>query len=136
MTRIVEHRSALPFGPVVEVHVRHDTDAETPVFATVSVSTFGASPDPEAFPHPLPTTDAFLQALAYAERVWDCLRVDRRPRRPLPAREASRARRERAMRPPPSLFYAAATPAKNRKFGHLARAACPSTSMLPSNSSD
>jgi hypothetical protein len=69
MTRIVDHRSALPFGPVVEVHVRHDADAETSVFATVSVNVFGASPDPEAFPHPLPATDAFLQALAYAERV-------------------------------------------------------------------
>ena len=69
MTRIVEHRSALPFGPVVEVHVRHDADAETPVFATVSVSTFGATPDPEAFPQPLPAADALLQALAYAERV-------------------------------------------------------------------
>ena len=30
MTQIVEHRSALPSGPVVEVHVRHDPDAETP----------------------------------------------------------------------------------------------------------
>jgi hypothetical protein len=77
MTRIVDHRSALPFGPVVEVHVRHDPDAETAVFATVSVSAFGASPDPEAFPHPLPTTDAFLQALAYAERVGiACVWID------------------------------------------------------------
>jgi hypothetical protein len=99
MTRIVEHRSALPFGPVVEVHVRHDADAETPVFATVSVSTFGATPDPGAFPQPLPAADAFLQALAYAERVWDRMRVDRRSRRPLPAREAPHARRERPMRP-------------------------------------
>jgi hypothetical protein len=69
MTRIVEHRSALPFGPVVEVHVHYDPDAERSVFATVSVSTFGATPDPEAFPQPLPAADAFLQALAYAERV-------------------------------------------------------------------
>jgi len=69
MTRIVEHRSALPFGPVVEVHVRYDADAETPVFASVGVSTFGAMPDPEGFPQPLPAADAFLQALAYAERV-------------------------------------------------------------------
>jgi hypothetical protein len=75
MTRIVDHRSALPFGPVVEVHVRHDADAETPVFATVSVSTFGASP--EAFPHPLPAAEAFLQALAYAERVGiACVWID------------------------------------------------------------
>jgi len=69
MTRIVDHRSALPFGPVVEVHVHHDADAESPVFATVSVSTFGATPDPEAFPQPLPAADALLQALAYAERL-------------------------------------------------------------------
>ena len=69
MTRIVEHRSALPFGPVVEVHVRHDAGAETPVFATVNVNAFGASPDPEAFPRPLAVADAFLQALAYAERA-------------------------------------------------------------------
>jgi hypothetical protein len=77
MTRIVEHRSALPFGPVVEVHVRHDRDAETPVFATVSVSTFGATPDPGAFPQPLPAADAFLQALTYAERVGiACVWID------------------------------------------------------------
>ena len=69
MTQIVEHRSALPFGPMVEVHVRHDPDAETPVFATVRVSAFGARPDPEAFPQPLPAAEAFLQALAYGERV-------------------------------------------------------------------
>jgi hypothetical protein len=75
LPRIIEHRSALPFGPVVEVRVRHDADAETAVFATVRISVFGASPDPEAFPQPLPAADAFLQALAYAERsgiacVW------------------------------------------------------------------
>jgi hypothetical protein len=69
ITRIVEHRSALPFGPVVEVHVRYDPDAETPVLATVNVSTFGATPDPEAFPRLLSAADALLQALAYAERV-------------------------------------------------------------------
>ncbi len=66
MTRIIEHRSALPFGPVVEVHVRHDADADIPVFAMVSVTSFGESPDPAAFPQPLPPADAFLQALAYA----------------------------------------------------------------------
>ncbi len=98
MTRIVDHRSALPFGPVVEVHARHDPDAEPPVFATVSVSTFGASPDPEAFPQPLPVADAFLQALAYAERVGiACVWI--RPRRPLPAGETPCARRERALSP-------------------------------------
>jgi hypothetical protein len=77
MTRIVEHRRALPFGPAVEVHVRHDADAETSVFATVRVSVFGASSDPEAFPQPLPAADAFLQALAYAERVGiACVWID------------------------------------------------------------
>ena len=84
MTRIVEHRSALPFGPVVEVHVRHDPDAETPVFATVSVSTFGASLIPRLFrnrcrPPRLPSGPHLCRA------GWDCLRVDRRPRRTLPA---------------------------------------------------
>jgi len=69
MTRIIEHRSALPFGPVVEVHVRHDANADMPVFAMVSVTSFGESPDPAAFPQPLPPADAFLQALAYGERV-------------------------------------------------------------------
>jgi hypothetical protein len=69
VTRIIEHRSALPFGPVVEVHVRHDANADMPVFAMVSVISFGESPDPAAFPQPLPPADAFLQALAYAERV-------------------------------------------------------------------
>jgi hypothetical protein len=69
LPRIIEHRSALPFGPVVEVHVRHDVDAETPVIATISVVTFGATPDPEAFPQPLVAADALLQALDYVERV-------------------------------------------------------------------
>jgi hypothetical protein len=77
LPRIIEHRSALPFGPVVEVHVRHDADAEPPVFATVKISVFGASPDPEAFPERLPAADAFLQALAYAERVGiACVWID------------------------------------------------------------
>jgi hypothetical protein len=77
MTRIVEHRSALPFGPVVELHVRHDEDAEMPVFATVSVDLFGASPDPEAFPLKLPAAVAYLQALAYAERAGSaCVWID------------------------------------------------------------
>jgi hypothetical protein len=77
MTRIVEHRSALPFGPVVEVHVRHDADAEMPVFATISVNLFGESPDPGAFPQALPPSEAFLQALAYAERAGiACVWID------------------------------------------------------------
>ena len=31
MTRIVEHRRALPFGAVVELHVRYDPECEFPV---------------------------------------------------------------------------------------------------------
>jgi transcriptional regulator with XRE-family HTH domain len=69
MTRIVEHRSALPNGPVVEVHVRRDATADPPVFAYVNINVFGQNPDPTAFPERLPPTDAFLQALAYAERA-------------------------------------------------------------------
>jgi hypothetical protein len=69
MPRIVEHRSALPNGPVVEVHVRHDAGADPAVFATIAVTVYGQNPDPDAFPERLPVTDAFLQALAYAERA-------------------------------------------------------------------
>jgi hypothetical protein len=69
MTRIVEHRSALPNGPVIEVHVRPCATAEPPIVATVNVSVFGQDPDPTAFPERLPVNDAFLQALAYAERA-------------------------------------------------------------------
>ena len=69
MTRIIEHRSALPNGPVVEVHVRRDATADPAVFAYVNVNVFGQNPDPTAFPERLPPTDAFLQALAYAERA-------------------------------------------------------------------
>ncbi|MGE3266857.1 hypothetical protein [Methylocystis sp.] len=69
MTRIVEHRSALPNGPVVEVHIRRDATADPAVFAYVNVNVFGQNPDPTAFPERLPPTDAFLQALAYAERA-------------------------------------------------------------------
>ena len=69
LTRIIEHRSALPNGPVVEVHVRRDATADPAVFAYVNVNVFGQNPDPTAFPERLPPTDAFLQALAYAERA-------------------------------------------------------------------
>lgn len=68
-TRIVEHRSALPNSPVVEVHVRRDATTDPAVFAYVNVNAFGQNPDPTAFPERLPPTDAFLQALAYAERA-------------------------------------------------------------------
>ena len=87
MTRIIEHRSALPFGPVVEVHVRHDVNADPTVYATINVTVFGQGPDPDAFPQPLPAADAFQQAIAYGAGR-DHLRVDRRPWRPLPAGEA------------------------------------------------
>ena len=69
LTRIVEHRSALPNGPVVEVHVRRDATADPAVFAYVNVNVFGQNPDPTAFSERLPPTDAFLQALAYAKRA-------------------------------------------------------------------
>ncbi len=68
MTRIIEHRSALPFGRVVEVHVRHDPNADPAVYATINVSVFGQNPNPDAFPQALSVAEAFLQAIAYAER--------------------------------------------------------------------
>ena len=43
--------------------------SEPPVLATVEVTMFGQCLDSEAFPQPLPAADAFLQALAYAERT-------------------------------------------------------------------
>lgn len=64
MTRIVEHRSALPFGAVVEMRVHNVDDA--PVLATLAVTKFGASLDLEAFPRPLPAADALLAALEKA----------------------------------------------------------------------
>ena len=47
MTRIVEHRSALPFGTVVEVHVHRGPVADTPMLATVNVTKFSSRPDPD-----------------------------------------------------------------------------------------
>jgi len=69
MTRIVEHRSALPNGPVVEVHVRCDASVDPPVVASVNINVFGEDPDPGAFPARMPVAEAFSQALAYAERA-------------------------------------------------------------------
>ncbi|MEK4031524.1 hypothetical protein WOA01_00185 [Methylocystis sp. IM2] len=69
MVRIVEHRSALPNGPILAVHVRHDANSEPPVFAHVAVEVFGQSAHPDAFPEHMPAEEAFLQALAYAERA-------------------------------------------------------------------
>ncbi|MCC3244998.1 hypothetical protein LG047_06625 [Methylocystis sp. WRRC1] len=69
MTRIVEHRSAIPNGPVIEVHVRRDASADPPVIASVNINVFGQDPDPTAFPARMPVMEAFLQALAYAERA-------------------------------------------------------------------
>ena len=89
MTRIVEHRSALPNGPVVEVHVRFDGSVDPPVIASVNVNVFGKDPDPTAFAARMPVEEAFMQALAYAERagiavVWiddpsGCFPPDKRP---------------------------------------------------------
>ena len=77
MTRIVEHRSALPFGTVVEVHVHRGPVADTPMLATVTVTKFSSRPDPDSFVDPLPVADAFLQALAYAERAGiACVWID------------------------------------------------------------
>lgn len=67
MVRIVEHRSALPNGPILAVHVRHDAKAELAVFAHIAVEVFGQSAHPDAFPAHMPVEEAFLQALAYAE---------------------------------------------------------------------
>lgn len=69
MVRIVEHRSALPNGPVVCVHVRQDMAADPSIYARVSVEVFGQSPVPHAFPPRLPVEDAFRQAVTYAECV-------------------------------------------------------------------
>lgn len=77
MTRIVEHRSALSFGPAVELHVRCNPVREFPIYATVEVSSYGAPLEPKPFPEILPVTDAFLQALAHAERVGiACVWID------------------------------------------------------------
>jgi hypothetical protein len=69
MPRIVEHRSAIPNGPIIAVHVRHDANAEPPVFADVAVEVFGLSPAPDVFPERMPVQEAFLQAISYPERA-------------------------------------------------------------------
>lgn len=69
MVRIAEHRSALPTGPILAVHVRHDGNAEPAVFAHIAVEVFGQRAHPDAFPERMPVEEAFLQALAYAERA-------------------------------------------------------------------
>jgi hypothetical protein len=75
MTRIVEHRSALPNGPIVAVHIRRDATATPRVFAQVAVEVFGRSEVPGAFTERLPVDEGFIEALAFAEResiavVW------------------------------------------------------------------
>lgn len=70
MVRIIEHRSALPNGLVLAVHVRHDPGADPSLFAKVAVELFGQSQYPDAFPERLPVKEAFLQALTYAERSF------------------------------------------------------------------
>ena len=69
MVRIVEHRSALPNGPILAVHVRHDANAEPAVSAHIAVEVFGQTAHPDALPRHMPVEEAFLQALAYAERA-------------------------------------------------------------------
>ena len=59
MTRIIEHRSALPFGTVVEVHVRRGPVADTPVLATVDITKFNSRLDLEFFVGPLPVSSMF-----------------------------------------------------------------------------
>jgi hypothetical protein len=77
LIRIVEHRSALPNGAVVELRVSHDAASNTPVLATIALTKFGADLDPSAFPQPLPVADAFLAALAYAELAGvTCVLID------------------------------------------------------------
>jgi hypothetical protein len=77
MARIVEHRSALPFGTVVEVHVHRDPVADAPVLATINVTKFSSQLDLESFVDPLPVAEAFLRALAYAERAGiACVWID------------------------------------------------------------
>src|SRR5512136_1490049 len=70
MVRIVEHRNDLPSGLILAVHVRHDPSADPSVFAKVAVELFGQSQYRDVFPECLPVKEAFLQALAYAERAW------------------------------------------------------------------
>jgi hypothetical protein len=70
MVRIVEHRSALPNGLILAVHVCHDPSADPSIFAKVAIELFGQSQYPDTFPETLPVEDAFLRALAYAERSW------------------------------------------------------------------
>ena len=55
MPRIVEHRSALPNGPVVEVHVQYDPECEFPVHARVEISLHRAHLEPKPFPEILPS---------------------------------------------------------------------------------
>ncbi len=69
MVRIIEHRSALPNGLILAMHVHHDPDADPSVFAKLAVELFGQPQSPEAFPERMPVEEAFLQALAHAERA-------------------------------------------------------------------
>jgi len=51
------------------VHVRHDVNADPPLFAKVAIEVFGRSPRPDILPDRLPAADAFREALAYAGRA-------------------------------------------------------------------
>lgn len=69
MPRIVEHRSALPNGPIVALHVRAEAGGEPSVVGRVALEVFGQPVSGEEFPERLPVAAAFAQALAYAERI-------------------------------------------------------------------
>ena len=59
------------------MHVHRGPVADTPMLATVTVTKFSSRPDPNSFVDPLPVADAFLQALAYAERAGiACVSID------------------------------------------------------------
>ena len=120
MTRIIEHRSALPFGAVVEVHVQRDVNGETRVLTTVEVTTFGARLDPDVFPQPLPAADAFLQdspmqsgpgSLPCGSMIPEAI-----------SRQTSDQRATQALLDGQTLRFRAATAAsRNRKFGEAFR---------------
>jgi hypothetical protein len=61
MVRIIEHRSALPNGPILAVHVRHDGNAEPAVSAHIAVEVFGQAPHPDAFPAHMPVEEFCAQ---------------------------------------------------------------------------
>jgi hypothetical protein len=73
MIRIIEHRSTLPSGGIVEAHVRSAPGSGEPVIATADITFLNERLDPYASPQSLPVAEALLQALSYAEPVRACL---------------------------------------------------------------